>query len=99
MLRSRCCSCTGCSRAVAGEDCVGLAVFTTLTLGESIYPLAAIAILVLVLLAVPRRRAPKPLLVRCCRSLSRGAAWILGAAWLVLGPYLTRDKEWDLLLA
>jgi len=78
------------------RDAAGLAVFTTLTLGESIYPLAAIAILVLVYLPYvvvrhrSRLRQVLPKLVAC-------AAWILGAAWLVFGPYLHTRATWDLL--
>jgi hypothetical protein len=78
------------------RDAVGLAVFTTLTLGESIYPLAALAILALVyvpyVLVLHRRRLWQvlPKLVTC-------AAWILAAAWLVLGPYLHTRVTWDLL--
>ena len=78
------------------RDAVGLAVFTTLTLAESIYPLAAVAILVLVYLpyVVVRHRSRLRLVLP---KLVASAAWILGAAWLVFGPYLHTRATWDLL--
>jgi len=78
------------------SDAVACAAFTTLALGESLYPLVALAILVAVYLPYlcVRHRAR---LRRALPRLALCGAWLLMVAWLIFGPYLETRATWDVL--
>lgn len=78
------------------RDVVGFAAFTTLAMFESLYSLLGFALLLAVYVpyALVRHRAS---LVRALPRLTVAAAWILGVAWWLFGPYLATRHAWGLL--
>lgn len=72
------------------------ALFVSLEILESLYPLLGCAIIVLVygsVLVVRHRRRLPALLPK----IALASAIVLGAAWIVLGPYLETRDTWRLL--
>jgi hypothetical protein len=83
---------------VAGRlgDAAGLALFTGLTVGESLYALMATGLYLLVFGVVLAGRRPRGLL-RALPALTVVGIAMLALTWLVLGPYLETRSTWSVL--